>query len=104
MTQKKIPAAVKTLVSLKMAPVAYQNNSCSVTTKNHNYFLMARLSATELQSEIGGLDYPVGKEEIKKHLKSKGVSEQVMGVFSLIPDKKYNTPIELTQALGQVEY
>lgn len=65
---------------------------------------MGRVSAAELQDHTIGLAYPVGKNEIKKHLEKKGATEKVRGVFNLLPDKKYNSPLELSQALGEVEY
>ena len=56
----------------------------------------------QVQKFFGGLDYPVGKEDILERAKSEGADENVMEALERIPDEEYSSPVEVSRQLGKL--
>jgi hypothetical protein len=64
---------------------------------------MAKVNPVQVQKFLGGLDYPAGKEDLMKRAEQEGADENVRSTLEKIPDQKYETPADVSQAIGKVE-
>jgi hypothetical protein len=64
---------------------------------------MAKVNPVQVQKFLGGLDYPVSKQDLLKHAEQEGADENVRSTLEQIPDQKYETPADVSQAIGEVE-
>ncbi len=64
---------------------------------------MAKVNPIQVQKFLGGMDYPANKDEIVKHAKSKGADEKVMETLEQLPEDDYETPADVSKAIGQIE-
>jgi hypothetical protein len=64
---------------------------------------MAKVNPIQVQKFLGGMDYPASKDEIVDHAKSKGADENVMDVLEQLPDDEYQTPADVSKAIGKIE-
>ena len=61
-------------------------------------------SPAEIQKELKGVDCPASKQDLIDHAKSgSGGNKEVMDILKKLPDKKYNSPIDVTKAVGNQE-
>jgi hypothetical protein len=49
------------------------------------------------------VDYPVSKNDLLKHVQDQGGDESVRGTLEKIPDKTYQTPSDVSEAIGQIK-
>ncbi len=54
----------------------------------------------QIQKFLGGLDYPVGKQDLIDRARKAGADEKVMAALERIPDQEYESPIALSRELG----
>ena len=54
-------------------------------------------SPIEVQKALKDIDYPVHKKDLIQHAKKHGADEEVMEVLEGLPDKEYNSPIEVSE-------
>ncbi len=52
----------------------------------------------KIQHYLGGVDYPVGRQELLDKAHENGAPADVVGVLEHIEDKEYATPAEVTKA------
>ena len=64
---------------------------------------MAKVNPVQVQKFLGGLDYPVSKQDLLKHAEQEGADENVRSTLEQIPDQKYETPADVSQAIGEAE-
>ncbi len=64
---------------------------------------MAKVNPVQVQKFLGGLDYPASKQDIVKKAEQEGADENVRSTLEQIPDQEYETPADVSQAIGQVE-
>lgn len=64
---------------------------------------MAKVNPIQVQKFLGGMDYPASKDEIVDHAKSKGADENVMDVLEQLPEDDYQTPADVSKAIGKIE-
>jgi hypothetical protein len=50
---------------------------------------MAILNPVQLQKHLGGLDYPVSKEDLIERAQKEGADEEVMNLLGQLPDREY---------------
>ena len=62
-------------------------------------------SSAEVQEKLDGVDYPASKQDLINHAKQSGGggNENVIQVLKQLPDKDYNSPVDVSKAVGQVE-
>lgn len=56
----------------------------------------------QLQKYLGGLDYPVSKQDIVKTAQAKGADEAVMKTLDQLPDHEYKSPVEISREVGRL--
>jgi hypothetical protein len=64
---------------------------------------LAAANPIQLQKHLKGIDYPVSKQQLIEHAKKHGADENAMEVFEQLPDQEYETPAEVSKAIGQIE-
>ncbi|KAM3099235.1 DUF2795 domain-containing protein [Phormidesmis sp. 146-35] len=64
---------------------------------------MARVNPIEVQKHLKGIDYPVDKENLLKHLQQNGADEDLQSVLEELPDEEYETAADVSKAIGQIE-
>ena len=59
-----------------------------------------KVSPIEIQKALGGMDYPADKDAIVKHAESKGAGDDVLEALRNLPDRSYEGPTGVNEALG----
>lgn len=60
-------------------------------------------SPAQVQKELKGVDYPASKQDLLNQVGNSGKSKEVRNLLEQIPDKKYNSPVEVSKAVGDLE-
>lgn len=63
---------------------------------------MAKVNPIQLQKHLKGMNYPASKKALIEHAKKHGADENVNSVLEQIPDEEYETPAEVSKAVGAV--
>lgn len=63
---------------------------------------MAKVNPIQLQKHLKGMDYPASKQDLIKHAEKNGADDNVRSVLQQIPDEDYETPAELSKAVGKI--
>lgn len=56
----------------------------------------------QVQKFLGGLDYPVGKQELVEQARKKGADANVMDALERIPDRQYESPVAVSAEIGKL--
>lgn len=56
----------------------------------------------QIQKFLGGLDYPVSKQDILDKAKQEGADKKVMDALEQIPEQEYKSPVAVSRAVGQI--
>ena len=65
---------------------------------------MANASPAQIQKSLNELDYPASQNDLIKHANNnKDKNEEVMNVLNQLPDKDYNSPVDVTKEVGKIE-
>lgn len=64
---------------------------------------MAKVNPIQLQKYLKGVDYPASKEQLIQHAQKQGADENAISVLQQIPDQEYETPTDVSAAVGDIE-
>jgi hypothetical protein len=64
---------------------------------------MAKVNPIQVQKFLKGVNYPVSKQDLVKHLKQEGADEDVQSTLERLPDETYDSPTDLSEAIGRIE-
>jgi hypothetical protein len=64
---------------------------------------MAKVNPIQLQKHLKGVDYPASKEQLIQHAQKQGADENAISVLQQIPDQEYETPTDVSEAVGEIE-
>lgn len=64
---------------------------------------MAKVNPIQLQKHLKGVDYPASKEQLIEHAQKQGADENAISVLQQIPDQEYETPTDVSAAVGDIE-
>lgn len=64
---------------------------------------MGNVSPAQVQDYLEGIDYPVNKNDLKKHAKDQGANQEVIDLLDKLPEKDYNSPVDVNKEVGKVE-
>ncbi len=64
---------------------------------------MAKVNPVQVQKFLSGVDYPAGKKELLQHADEQGADHNVKSVLEQLPDDKFETPADVSQAIGKIE-
>jgi Protein of unknown function (DUF2795) len=54
-----------------------------------------------MQKFLAGVDYPVRRDELVSHAKSRGADEKVLDLLKRIPDREYEGPNAVSKAFSE---
>lgn len=57
------------------------------------------MDANQLQEILGGVDYPVNKNQLTQYLHDKGVSDNAVQSIERMDRSQFNSPTEVTDAM-----
>jgi len=63
---------------------------------------MAKINPVQIQKNLKGIDYPVSKQDLVKHAQKNGADESVCATLEKLPDREYETPTEVSKAIGKM--
>jgi hypothetical protein len=58
---------------------------------------MANPSPIDIQKALGGIDYPVSRDNLVKHAESSGASGEVLETLKGLPDREYDSPTDVNK-------
>lgn len=64
---------------------------------------MAKVNPIQLQKHLKGVDYPASKEDLINHAKQQSADQDAISALEQIPDQEYETPAEVSKAIGETE-
>ncbi len=56
-----------------------------------------------VQKFLSGADYPVGRDQLIEKAMKKGADPEVIQTLEKLPDDQYETPADVSEALGNIE-
>jgi hypothetical protein len=65
-----------------------------------NVGMASSINPIRVQKFLGGLDYPVRKEQLVERARHAGADEKVQQALERLPDREYKTPIDVSQAIA----
>lgn len=64
---------------------------------------MARVNPIQVQKFLKGVDYPASKEDLVRHARAQGADERVVTTLEGLPQERFDTPADVSQAIGEAE-
>jgi len=64
---------------------------------------MAKINPIQIQKYLGGVDYPVKKQDLLKHAEQNGADQNVRSALEQLPDESFEMPADVSKALGKLE-
>lgn len=64
---------------------------------------MATPNPIQIQKFLSGVDYPVQRDQLVAHARSKGADKQVLDALHRIPDRRYDGPNAVSAAIGDLK-
>jgi hypothetical protein len=61
------------------------------------------VSPAIVEKYLAGMHYPAEKQTLLSNAKNKEAPEDVMSLINKLPDKTYNSPIDITKEIGKIE-
>jgi hypothetical protein len=55
----------------------------------------------QVQKYLGGIDYPASKDDIVRTAEEQGADQDVMDALNGIPDREYDGPTAVSQAVSR---
>lgn len=60
------------------------------------------VNPVQLQKYLGGLDYPVSREDLVRRAQEKGADEAVLRTLRSLPRERFNSPNDVSEAVGEM--
>ncbi|MGB7893930.1 MAG: DUF2795 domain-containing protein [Microcoleus sp.] len=64
---------------------------------------MAVVNPVQVQKFLKAVDYPTSKQDLVEHAKQQGAIENVCSTLEQLPDEEYETPTDVSQAIGDIK-
>ncbi len=65
---------------------------------------MATVNPISVQKYLKGMDYPASKDELIDHAEEQGADDEVLDLLEQLPDdEEFETPADVSKAIGQIE-
>lgn len=91
-------------MSHKLIQIYRGEKLCQVQQKaEENLVKGAEAIPAAIERCLKGIHYPASKDDLLKQAKGNGAPEYVLNILSRFEDKKYNTIINVSKEVGQVE-
>jgi hypothetical protein len=60
------------------------------------------MNPIDVQKHLKGVDYPAAKQQLVQHAEKAGADNDLRTLLEKLPDKRFETPADVMQALGNV--
>jgi hypothetical protein len=60
------------------------------------------VNPVQLQKYLGGLDYPVSREDLIRRAQEQGADNNVMQTLRSLPMDQFNSPNDVSEAVGEL--
>ena len=57
----------------------------------------------QIQKYLKGIDYPASKSDLLANAEREGADEDVRATLEQLPDEEYQTPADVSKALGNID-
>jgi Protein of unknown function (DUF2795) len=64
---------------------------------------MATLNPAQVEKHLKGVNYPVNKAELVKHMERNGADESVREAISSLPNQSYDSPAAVNRAISALQ-
>ncbi|GAC1470273.1 MAG: hypothetical protein NVS2B16_04960 [Chloroflexota bacterium] len=64
---------------------------------------MAKINPIDVQKDLKGVDYPVGKADLAQRVWNGDSTDEVRSAIEQLPDQRFHTPADVSQALGTID-
>jgi hypothetical protein len=64
---------------------------------------MAEVNPIQMEKYLKGTDYPANKSDLLKRAEQNGADERVRSVLEQLPDQKYDSPTDVSKAIGALD-
>jgi hypothetical protein len=64
---------------------------------------MPHVSPAEVERHLKGISYPTNKRELISHAQQQGASQDILEVLKELREERFNSPVEVNKAVGEVE-
>ena len=64
---------------------------------------MASLNSAQLERYLKGVNYPVSKAELVKHVERNGADESVCAAISILPNQTYDSSAAVNRAISAMQ-
>lgn len=61
------------------------------------------VNPVQVQKFLGGLDYPVSKEQLIETAEAQGADENVLGTLEDLPMKEFASPNDVSKEIGKLD-
>ena len=61
------------------------------------------VSPAIVEKYLAGMHYPAEKKNLVNNAETKNAPDDVMDLINKLPDKTYNSPIDITKEIGKIE-
>ena len=61
------------------------------------------INPIQIQKFLKGVDYPASKNDLLKNAEREGADEDVRTTLERLPDEEYESPADVSQALGNID-
>lgn len=55
-----------------------------------------------IQKHLAGVDYPASKEDLMDAAENNNADESVLNMLRMLPEKDYESPMDVNEALGDM--
>jgi hypothetical protein len=56
----------------------------------------------QLQKYLGGVDYPISKQDLVRHARDNGADDEVIRTLERLPFDEFNSPNDVSEAFGKI--
>ena len=61
------------------------------------------INPIQMQKHLKGVDYPASKEDLLTNAEQLGADEDARATLDRLPDREYETPADVSKALGDLD-
>src|SRR5436309_10852027 len=65
--------------------------------------IMASLNPAQLEKHLKGVNYPVTKPELVKHMERSGADQSICAAISCLPNQSYDSPAAVNRAISAMQ-
>jgi len=64
---------------------------------------MAGVNPIQIEKFLKGIDYPARKADLIKRAEQNGADEQVRATLQQLPDQQFDSPADVSKAVGAID-